>query len=289
MHISADHAQFAFNSQIPPALEVPSGSEVSFATGAMVLDRLVAGEPPESIGFERLNAVTGPVLVTGAEPGDALRVDALDIEIDAAWSVWMPGFGPLGGQTDRVRAERTPLVNGSVVLPGGYRVPAHPMIGCLGVAPAEGSVSTLKPVGRTGGNMDLHEVQPGCSVWLPVEVPGALVSVGDLHAAMGHGEPTYVALEAVGTATVRLTVEPGAAPPTPRLRAGGATVVVGMGPTTEESWADAVQQALAVLCDEHGMEPFAAYAYLSAVVDLSTGGPASPMTLARIPHPVAAG
>lgn len=285
MHITADSAQFEFSRGIPPVLEVASGSEVSFTTGAMVIDRLVAGESPESIGLERLNAVSGPVAVTGAAPGDALRIDVLDVAIEAAWSVWMPGFGPLGGHTDRIRAERTPVVDDVVELPGGYRVPAHPMIGCIGVAPAEGSVSTLRPVGRTGGNMDLHELEPGSSLWLPVEVPGALLSVGDLHAAMGHGEPTYVALEAVGTATLRLTVEAGAAPPTPRLRAGGATVVVGLGATAEGSWADAVQQALTVLCDVHGMEPFAAYAYLSAAVDLSTGGPASPMTLARIPDP----
>lgn len=83
----------------------------------------------------------------------------------------------------------------------------EPMIGCIGLAPASGSSSTVMPAYPWGSNMDLRELGPGGIVYLPVQVPGALLSIGDLHAAMGTGEPTAVSLEAAGKATVRITVE----------------------------------------------------------------------------------
>jgi amidase len=284
--VGSEHAQFAFDRTIAPVCVADPGEVVVFETGSLVLDRLVAGEPPASIGLERLNAVTGPLAVRGAAPGDALVVELLDVRIDAAWTVWLPGFGPLGVHTSEVRAARTAISEGRLTLPGGTTVLAHPMVGCIGVAPAEGSTSTLRPVSVTGGNMDLHELTPGTSIVLPVQVDGGLLSIGDLHAGMGHGEPTAVAFEAVGAATVRVGLEPGAAPPAPRLRTSDATTVIGLGTTLEEARASAVQQAYAHLVEERGLDPFAAYACISGAVDLTLGGPASPMVLARIPNSV---
>jgi len=227
--VSSAHAQFGFDRTLQPACVVATGETVVFETGSLVLDRLVAGEPPESIGLERLNAVTGPVLVDGARPGDALVLEVLEVRIDAAWTVWLPGFGPLGDRTTSIRAERTRVEDGQVMIPGGLAVPVHPMIGCAGVAPAEGVASTLRPVAVTGGNMDLHELVAGAAIVLPVEVDGALVSIGDLHLAMGRAEPTSVALEAAGAATLRISIEPGGAPSSPRLRTPGAVTMIGLG------------------------------------------------------------
>jgi len=286
--VSSAHAQFGFDRTLPPACVVATGETVVFETGSLVLDRLVAGEPPESIGLERLNAVTGPVLVDGARPGDALVLEVLEVRIDAAWTVWLPGFGPLGDRTTSIRAERTRVEDGQVMIPGGLAVPVHPMIGCAGVAPAEGVASTLRPVAVTGGNMDLHELVAGAAIVLPVEVDGALVSIGDLHLAMGRAEPTSVALEAAGAATLRISIEPGGAPSSPRLRTPGAVTMIGLGGTLEEARAEAVRQAFDFLVQDRALDPFAAYAYVSSAVDLTLGGPASPMVLARVPEPAGA-
>ena len=101
------------------------------------------------------------------------------------------------------------------------------MIGCIGTAPAEGSGSTFEPAYPFGGNMDLREMEPGTTVYLPVNVPGGLLSMGDLHAAMGTAEPTSVSLEAAGQATLRVGLEPAMSLRFPRLRRGGEIVLPG--------------------------------------------------------------
>jgi amidase len=111
-----------------------------------------------------------------------------------------------------------------LVLGDGIWVALDPMIGCIGVAPASGRASTMRPVYRTGGNMDLRELRPRAVIWLPVEVEGALLSLGDLHAAMGHGEPAAIAIEAAGSATVRVGLDKQRPLPAPRVRTEGATV-----------------------------------------------------------------
>ena len=101
------------------------------------------------------------------------------------------------------------------------------MIGCIGTAPAQGSASTFMPAYPFGGNMDLREMEPGTTLYLPVNVPGGLLSMGDLHAAMGTAEPTWVSLEAAGHATLRIGVEPDM-----RLRSRGCAA-----PARSTSWA----------------------------------------------------
>jgi amidase len=132
--------------------------------------------------------------------------------------------------------------------------------------------------------MDLRELSPGATLFLPVQVPGALLSAGDFHAAMGTAEPTKVSLEAAGRATVRIGLERGAGLELPRLSVDGATICVGMGATLEEAHQSAIDQAYDVLTGL-GLGPFDAYAYASARVSMRLGGPASPMVLAVVPDP----
>src|SRR4051794_6044849 len=172
----ADHA---------PQARVASGSTIRFETGDIAYERLANGEALEAIGLETFNRVTGPVFVEGAEPGDALRIEILDIEIHRSWSVWLPGFGALGRYTEETRARQIPLEDGCAVISDRLRVPVEPMIGCIGLAPETGVGSTFMPAYHWGGNMDLREMSRGTTVDLPVEAPGALLSIGDHHAAMG--------------------------------------------------------------------------------------------------------
>jgi amidase len=289
--VTSDRRAFSFDRALPPVLEVDPGSTVRFETSDEVLARLAAGEPLEEIGIHNINAVTGPVLVRGAQPGDALRVDVLAIEVERVWALWLGGFGPLGGRIEGVRALETHVEDGRVRIGAGLTVPLEPMIGCIGVAPAEGAGSTTRPVYRFGGNLDLRELSPGATLWLPVEVPGALLSLGDLHAAMGQGEPAFVSLEAGGAATVRLALDRGLRLPAPRLRAGAETICVGLGESYPEARQHAVDQAFELLTSAHGLEPLTAYAYTCARVALRAAGPAGSMVeglqavLAVVPDP----
>jgi amidase len=281
--IPTEQRAFAFDAGLPPVLEIDPGAMVTFETGDAAYERLSHGESVDAIGLENFNAVTGPVSVRGAEPGDALRVDVLDIAITRAWSVWLPGFGGLGARTGELRVRQIPLQNGTARLSGRIAVPVEPMIGCIGVAPAQGKGSTFMPAYCWGGNMDLRELSPGATIYLPVQVPGALLSLGDLHAAMGTAEPTWVSLEAAGRARVRIGVEKGVTLDFPRLRVGSDTICIGMGDTVDKARQAALDQAYELLTGIHGLDPFEAYAYASARVGLRFGGPASPIVLAVVP------
>jgi amidase len=129
--------------------------------------------------------------------------------------------------------------------------------------------------------MDLRELSPGATLMLPVQTDGALLSVGDLHAAMGHAEPTFVAIEASGDAVLRIGLEKDAGLRFPRLRVDGSTICIGVASTFEEARVAALDQAFDVLTRELG--PFDAYKYMSARVDVRFGGPTSPIVLAVVP------
>jgi amidase len=272
--VSHEQSAAAFDPAIPPVLEIDPGDTVRFETDDAVYRRLAAGEPLERIGAQNVNAVSGPVAVRGASPGDALRIEVLDVEIARAWSVWIPLFGLLGARTERIQALPVPVEDGRLRLGDSLTVPLEPMIGCIGVAPASGRASTLKPCFTGGGNMDLRELSPGATLWLPVLTDGALLSVGDLHAAMGQAEPTSVSLEAAGAATLRIDLERGRALGSPRLRVGSDTLCVGLGTAPHDAAQSATDQAFELLVSEHGLTPMEAYAYVSARVGLRLGGPA---------------
>ena len=267
-----------------PIATVPTGATIRFETGDIAYERLSRGEALDAIGLETFNRVTGPVYVEGAVPGDALRVEILDVAIHRSWSVWLPGFGALGGYTQETVAKQIPLEDGVAVISDRLRVPVDPMIGCIGLAPASGVGSTFMPAYHWGGNMDLREMSPGTTVDLPVEVPGALLSVGDHHAAMGRGEPTWVSLESAGASTVRVTLLKDSPVSHPVLRREGSILFLGMGDDLATAHQHAVDRAWAWLVEDRGLEPFDAYAYASARLEMRLGGPASAMVLAVLPE-----
>jgi len=283
--LSRDNAQTCFDKDARPALEVAPGTIVAFETGDETYARLAAGESLAEIGMGNVNRVTGPVAVAGAEPGDVLSIEVLDIRIERAWTAWMPDVGALGHWVDTAAVrELRRRDDGMLVVNETIAVPLRPSIGCIGVAPASAPGSTMSPAGPWGGNMDLRELAPGATLLLPVQVDGALLSLGDLHAAMGAGEPTGAGYEAAGVATVRLDVVRGLDLPFPRIRTAGATICVGMDETHPMARRRAMEQAHRLLV-ERGLEPLDAYAYASAEVELRLGGPASAIVLAVVRFP----
>src|SRR5262249_16923207 len=110
--LSKEQRAFAFDPTIPPALEIDSGDTVTFETGDAAYERLSNGESVEAIGLENFNAVTGPVVVRDAQPGDALRIEILDVQVTRAWSVWLPKFGGLGAYSDDTQVKQITLKSG---------------------------------------------------------------------------------------------------------------------------------------------------------------------------------
>jgi amidase len=196
----------------------------------------------------------------------------------------MPGVGSLGHRIDAASVRELRLEDGVALVGESIAVPLHPSIGCIGVAPASAPGSTMGPAGPWGGNMDLRELVPGATLLLPVQVEGALLCLGDLHAAMGAGEPTGAGFESAGRATIRLDVIRDMELAFPRILSDGATICVGMDETHPLARRRAMEQAHQLLV-ERGLDPLDAYAYLSAEAELRLGGPASPIVLAVVRFP----
>ena len=287
--VARSHCQRAFARTVRPALEIASGDLVTFETTDEAYERLWRGESPDEIPDEDYNVVTGPVVVRTAEPGDSLKIEIIDIHIRRAWAVWIPGYGPLGDLSDELQVCPLPFANGQIAISERLKVPLSPMIGCIGLAPATGTASTLEPAYHFGGNMDLRELRVGATLLLPVQTSGAWLSIGDLHAAMGAGEPAHISLEAAGEATVRVTVEKNLRLLAPRIVLEDQTLclsVLDQQGTIEQAAQLATRQAFDFLITEFSLTPFEAYAYVSANVELRLGGPASPIVIAVVPHPV---
>lgn len=222
-----------------------------------------------------LNPVTGPVHVEGAEPGDVLTVTIHDIELSAqGWSVYIPGAGAL---TQRMGEEffvrRVPVADGVAQLTETISCAVEPMIGCIGVAAAAGPMSSVMPSYRTGGNMDLTDACPGSIVHLPVEVPGALLGIGDIHAVMSRGESSFVAIEIAGRATVSVDLVKQSPLRTPRIETPRDWVCVGLGDPVQESIQVAYEEMFDLLVTDSGFTPEDAYVVMSALAHTELGGP----------------
>jgi acetamidase/formamidase len=226
------------------------------------------------------NPQTGPFHVDGAEPGDTVAVHLVKLEParDYAVSSFAPGFGALVG-TDRtamlaadmpettwrydLTADRTTARASSRDGRHHWDVSLAPFLGCLGVAPAAAEVrSTIVP-GPFGGNMDCPEVRAGNTVFLGVNVPGALLSFGDGHYAMGDGEIMGAAIE--GAMNVELFVElvKGRATPVPRIENADEVMFVGAGRPLEDAARVAFKAMVGWVRERSGMTELDAYQFVS--------------------------
>jgi acetamidase/formamidase len=239
------------------------------------------------------HVVTGPVAVTGAEPGDLLAVRIDRLEPRAAYGVissrhgkgLLPGrfpaegpvtsvFCPVEGLEDGVTGARGTLPTQPHALRRPVRFPLAPFLGVMGVAtPGEHRLHSTPP-GRHGGNIDINMLVEGTTLYLPVQVTGAGLYVGDPHFAQGNGEIALTALEAPLRATLTVDVIPRAEAAErygpvvgPFARTPEFLVPTGMDADLDAAVAECGQNAVAMLGALFGMAPELAYAYLSAATD----------------------
>lgn len=274
--ITKDHGHADYSADREPVLTLDpgTGERITFETDDAAYAQMEELRDLAKV-TATINPVTGPVHVNGAEPGDALAVTIHDIEMaEHGWSVYIPGAGALArpmGEEWYVR--RVPVGNGTVRLTDRVSCDVAPMIGCIGVASASGAMSTVMPSYPTGGNMDLTDARPGSTVYLPVEVEGARLAIGDLHAVMSRGESSFVAIEIAGRATVSVDLVKGMNLRAPRVDTGDELVCVGLGDPVQDSIDRAYEDLFAVLTQEHGYSPGDAYTVMSAVAHTELGGP----------------
>jgi acetamidase/formamidase len=283
--IHGSHHHFGWDRSIPPVARVAPGTTLELecidASGGQLTQHSTRTDVV-GLDFSRVNPVTGPIFVEGAEPGDAIRVTLREfIPSGFGWTANIPGFGLLADQfTDPAlhlwsydRAAREPALFSS-----GAKVPLKPFVGTIGLAPAEPGLHSVVPPRRVGGNLDIRDLAAGTVLYLPVEVEGGLFSMGDTHAVQGDGEVCGTAIESPMNAVITLDVEKGANLKTPRfttpgpvtrhLDSKGYEVTTGIGPDLMEASRAAVMAMVDLLSARHGLAPVDAYMLCSVCADL---------------------
>jgi acetamidase/formamidase len=280
-HVGRDQWHLAWDRSIPPVLTVGSGDVVTFDALDASNGQLTAASTTadlDTLAFDQVDQVAGPIFVDGAQPGDTLQVELLAFEPGAwGWTANIPGFGLLADEFPDGHLRITRLADGAGELLPGVRIPLAPFCGELGVAPSGEPRSTIPP-DVTGGNMDTRHLTAGATLWLPVQVPGALFSLGDGHAAQGDGEVCGTAIETPMRASVRLTVRRDVSVAAPEFRTAGPLgastntagwlAADGIGPDLFAAARDAVRRMIDRLGIEHGLAPVDAYLLLSVAGDL---------------------
>ncbi len=196
-----------WNADLAPRLTIEPGDTVHFecqdASGAQVHPGMTVDDF-QSIDRGRIHALTGPVAIHGAQPGDVLQVDILNVTHRGwGWSSVIPGLGFLKQRFTEPFLFHWNLDAATSSSLAPAIVPLRPFCGIMGVAPVEhGELRTRAP-GIFGGNMDVRELATGSALYLPVQQPGALFSCGDAHAAQGDGEICINGIECPADVSLR--------------------------------------------------------------------------------------
>ena len=277
-----------YDAKLPPALRMASGERVRVETmvaGGLARLRLAGvAESEIPAGLKAVeqgvtergpgaHPMTGPIFVEGAEPGDTLEVRVLAIEFlhDFGVNAFSPGGGVLPDDFPyaKVKLLRWPAGATSVAFAPGVTVPLAPFFGSIGVAPPPlvGRISS-RPPGWHGGNLDNKDLVAGTTLYLPVHVPGALLSVGDGHAAQGHGEVTGTALETSLRGTFEVRVHKGRRLRWPRAETPTHYISMGLNEDLDEATRLAVRELVDFLVTEKKMSAEDAYMLCSLSADL---------------------
>lgn len=286
VHISREKTFYRFEPGLLPVCRINPGDEVVFETHDCFQGQIRSEDDLiANLDWNHTNPATGPVFIEGAKPNMILRIEILDVGVnEKSVMVTIPGEGAVG---DKIKEMETTIVHrrgNGLVFKDKVTLPLQPMIGVIGVAPAAGSIGNGVP-DYHGGNMDCTLIRKGTRLYLTVQVEGALLGVGDLHAVMGDGEVVAVGAESAGT--VRLKPEIVDLPnlPTPFLETDDAVVTIFSDPDLDTAAAGAAHQMLDFLTSFAGLPVNDASMLMSAVGSLRICQVVDPSKTVRFEFP----
>lgn len=282
--ISADKLVPSYDRANQVNLRVAPGEEVLVETHDRFSSWLDSDSAPD-LSDPALMGITGAIFVEGAQPGSTLQVDILDVQLTSNVGLVdsIPGKGAFADSIPAFAMERADI-DGDRVRFLGFELPLRPMVGRIGVAPA-GEPAPSVTAGSHGGNLDVKEVAAGATVLLPVFVEGALLAIGDLHAAMGDGEVNIGAVEAVGNVTIRCSVRHDWPLEHPMIITPTHLVALGSAPTLDEASKVALESMRDHICSRLDISPVHAGMLLSVAADLGVGQIVNPMKTAKVSLP----
>ena len=277
-----------YDPKVPPVLHIASGDTVVVETMvARGLERVrLAGvredEIPQSLKVVEQNVttrgpgahpMTGPIFVEGAEPGDSLEVHVQRIELLHPWGVtaFLPGGGTLPEDFpyNGLKLVRIDERTGTAQYAPGITLRLAPFFGSIGVAPPvlQGRISSTPP-GPHGGNLDNKDLVAGSVLYLPVNVAGGLLSIGDGHALQGDGEVSGTALETSLRGTFQVVLRKGLRLNWPRAETPTHYITMGLSEDLDQASKLAVREMIEFLVTEKKMNRDEAYLLCSLAADL---------------------
>jgi len=283
LHIFPNIVHYKWDNSLDPVISISSGDTVYYELREVSDGQISTTSTYESLNkmdWNRVYPLSGPIYIDGADEGDALEVEVLDIHTRGwGWSAIIPGFGLLPDEFREPKLKIWDLSYGDhAYYRDDIKIPLDPFCGTMGVAPSEAGVREVMPPGIHGGNMDIRHLTRGVKLVLPIWVEGGLFSVGDPHAAQGDGEVCVTGIEAPIDVSLRFQVRkhmeidapcfitPG--PLTDKYDAKGYHATVGIASDLLEASRDAVRRMVDYLAMNWGLERREAYILCSIVVDL---------------------
>jgi acetamidase/formamidase len=282
-YFPTDQVHFTWDAGNAPALSIAPGDTVVFETRDVSDNQITPDSDASAIAswdWDRVYPLAGPVAVEGAEPGDTLVVEILDLHVKGwGWTAILPGFGLLADDFtepylrvfDLTLGDRTHFRDDIVI-------PLTPFLGTMGVCPPGASAQSVMPPGSFGGNLDTRQLVAGTTLYLPVHEAGALFSCGDAHGCQGDGEICVTGLESPMYATLRFGLEKRSIPGpqfrtapgslTPRVDHGSWFATTGVGGDLYANAQDATRAMIDHLTATRGLSREDAYLLCSLVVDL---------------------
>jgi acetamidase/formamidase len=273
---------YVWDQSIEPAVEIESGETVLLHARDASDEQIRRDSTPDDISkidFSHVNPVSGPVFVKGARPGDVLAVEIVELRPgNWGWTAIIPGFGLLADDFTEpwLRISEVDASRGIVQFSENIALPLRPFPGTIGVAPADPGQHPILPPTRWGGNLDTRHLTAGATLLLPVGAEGALLSLGDTHAAQGDGEVCGTAIESAMDVIVRVSVRRNLTVTAPQLEipsmegaaSYGYHICTGVGPDLMEAARDAVRAMVTYLGESQALGPEEAYALTSVACDL---------------------
>lgn len=278
--LGKDQHVWAFSADMTPVLTVDPGAVIAVESWDCFTGQVQSeSDTLERLDPDRINSATGPIAVRGAEPGDTLSVTFLDMTTGPQGAAMIiPGSGQLVEHCDAPVTRIFKIHDGVAEMNERVSLPLSPMIGVIGVAPAEGSIPTFL-AGRHGGNLDDTRNGIGATVHFPVSQPGAMLALGDMHACMGDGEISDTGVEVCGTSLIKVDLIKGKTSGWPVTETADAWYTHG---TTEDSLEAALkiacEEAAALLVREWGFTMEDAFIFLSVAGDLGIAQACDPCT-----------
>jgi acetamidase/formamidase len=271
---------------LAPALAIRSGDVVHLQTREVSGGQITLGAPAAvaaSLDTSKTYPLAGPILVEGALPGDVLEIEMLELRPgDWGWTAIIPGRGLLANDFDQPYIRYFALDDPHrVEMRPGITIPVAPFCGTIGVAPDRSESLPARPPQEGGGNIDDRRLTEGSKLYLPVLVQGALLSVGDCHAAQGDGEVCVTGLECDMQVTLRISSLHGRPMPAwthqvvtsggPAETASPQICMAASGPDLMENARVAIRQLIGWLEQRHQLSREDAYVLCSLAADLRIG------------------